>query len=97
MSATHHIQTNLPREAGWSTVYIIAGAGVISAFQVGKAPMALGTIQFDLGLSLVVASWLISAFAIIGAIVGAPVGLAADRIGTKRMVVGGLAFQALGA
>lgn len=96
MSATHHFQKNPPREAGWSTVFIIAGAGVVSAFQVGKAPMALGAVQLDLGLSLVGVSWLISAFAIIGAIVGAPVGLAADRIGAKRMVVGGLALQALG-
>lgn len=86
-----------PRSAGWNTVFIIAGAGVVSAFQVGKAPMALGAVQQDLGLSLVVVSWLISAFAIIGAFVGAPVGLAADRIGTRRMILGGLALQALGA
>src|SRR5690606_27687335 len=97
MPAMQHSQSRPPREAGWTTVFIIAGAGVVSAFQVGKAPMALGAIQLDLGLSLVVVSWLISAFAIIGAIVGAPVGLAADRIGTKRMVVSGLALQALGA
>lgn len=38
---------------------LIASAGVVSAFQVGKAPMALGVIQLDLGLSLAVASWLI--------------------------------------
>lgn len=97
MSATHQSDANPPREAGWSAVFIIAGAGVVSAFQVGKASMALGAVQLDLGLSLPVVSWLLSAFAIIGAIVGAPVGLAADRIGTKRMVVGGLALQALGA
>ncbi|MGC0055352.1 CynX/NimT family MFS transporter [Brucella pituitosa] len=97
MPAMQHSQSHPPREAGWTTVFIIAGAGVVSAFQVGKAPMALGAIQLDLGLSLVVVSWLISAFAIIGAIVGAPVGLAVDRIGTKRMVVGGLALQAVGA
>ncbi|MFQ3786268.1 MFS transporter [Halomonas sp. A29] len=97
MPATQYSQSNPPRQAGWSTVFIIAGAGVVSAFQVGKAPMALGTVQLDLDLSLVVVSWLISAFAIVGAIVGAPVGMAADRIDTKRMVVGGLALQALGA
>ncbi len=85
------------RETGWNTVFIIAGAGVVSAFQVGKAPMALGAIQVDLGISLVLVSWLISAFAIVGAIAGAPVGLAADRIGAKRMIVGGLVVQAVGA
>lgn len=96
MSTAQYSQSNPPQEAGWSTVFIIAGAGVVSAFQVGKAPMALGAVQLDLGLSLIVVSWLISAFAIVGAIVGAPVGLAAGRIDTKRMVVGGLALQALG-
>lgn len=96
MSTAQYSPPNPPREAGWSTVFIIAGAGVVSAFQVGKAPMALGAVQLDLGLSLIVVSWLISAFAIVGAIVGAPVGLAAGRIDTKRMVVGGLALQALG-
>ena len=97
MSATQRLQTLPPQKAGWSTVLTIAGAGVVSAFQVGKAPMALNAVQLDLGLSLVIVSWLISAFAIIGAIVGAPVGLAADRMGSKRMAVGGLALQALGA
>ncbi|MDZ5697072.1 MFS transporter [Chelativorans sp. M5D2P16] len=77
-------------------VLIIAGAGAVSAFQVGKAPMALNAIQSDLGLSLAVVSWLISAFAIVGAGFGAPIGLAVDRIGAKRMVVGGLLLQALG-
>ncbi len=96
-SEIHQFQTNPPRQAGWSTVFVIAGAGVVSAFQVGKAPMVLGAVQLDLGLNLVVVSWLISAFAIIGAIVGAPVGLVVDRIGTKRVIVGGLVLQALGA
>ncbi|MGY0560445.1 MULTISPECIES: MFS transporter [unclassified Luteimonas] len=75
---------------------LIAGAGVVSAFQVGKAPMALSAVQLDLGLSLAVASWLISAFAIVGAVFGAPLGLAASRLGIKRMIIGGLIIQAIG-
>lgn len=96
MSATHELQGDRPGEAGWGTVLIISGAGVAAAFQVGKAPMALSAVQADLGLSLGVVAWLISAFAIVGATVGAPVGLAVDRIGAKRMVVGGLLLQAVG-
>jgi predicted MFS family arabinose efflux permease len=69
---------------------------VVSAFQVGKAPMALAAVQADLALSLATASWLISIFAVTGALVGAPIGLAVDRIGAKRMAVAGLLLQAAG-
>jgi hypothetical protein len=48
------------RPTPWPTVLLIVGAGVVSAFQVGKAPAALAAIQADLGLDLVTASWLLS-------------------------------------
>lgn len=97
MSITQPSVSQRFSSAGWGRVMIIAGAGVVSAFQVGKAPMALSAVQTDFGLSLVIASWIISAFAIVGTVAGAPVGLAVDRIGAKRMVVGGLMLQAIGA
>lgn len=96
MSVAEKIENGRAGGAGWRTVLVIAGAGTVSAFQVGKAPMALSAIQSDLGVSLAVVSWLISAFAIVGAGFGAPIGLAVDRIGAKRMVVSGLLLQALG-
>lgn len=96
MSVAHGLAGHGGRKAGWPVILIIAGAGTVSAFQVGKAPMALSAIQNDLGLSLALASWLISAFALIGAGFGAPIGLAVDRIGARRMVIGGLLLQALG-
>lgn len=80
----------------WFAVLLLVGAGVVSAFQVGKAPMALAAIQADLAISLATAAWLISAFALIGAVAGAPAGLAVDHIGARRMVVGGLLLQAAG-
>jgi len=95
-SPAHGFRGGRATGAGWPTVLIIAGAGTVSAFQVGKGPMALSAIQSDLGLSLAVASWLISAFAIVGAGCGASIGLAVDRVGAKRMVVGGLLLQAVG-
>lgn len=96
MTVVEKIESGRIGGAGWPTVFIIAGAGTVSAFQVGKAPMALSVIQGDLGVSLAVVSWLISAFAIVGAGFGAPIGLVVDQIGAKRMVVGGLLCQALG-
>jgi DHA1 family inner membrane transport protein len=82
--------------SAWPRILLVVGAGIVSAFQVGKAPAALAAIQEDLALSLAAASWLISAFAIIGALIGAPIGLAVDRIGPRTVAVLGLLLQAAG-
>ena len=86
-----------PADGGtpWLMVVLIVGAGVVSAFQVGKAPTALSAIQGELGLDLATASWLLSAFAVVGAFGGAAVGLAVDHLGARRLVLGGLLLQAL--
>ncbi|CAD7047666.1 MFS transporter [Pseudorhizobium halotolerans] len=95
MSVAHHLENARTGRVGWLVVFAVAGTGVVSALQVGKAPIALSLIQSDLEANLVVASWVISAFSIVGATCGAPIGLAVDRLGAKRMVVGGLLLQAL--
>ncbi|MDX0365626.1 MFS transporter [Sinorhizobium meliloti] len=82
--------------SAWPRISLVVAAGVVSAFQVGKAPAALAAVQGDLALSLVAASWLISAFAILGALAGAPIGLAVDRIGARTMAALGLLLQAAG-
>lgn len=82
--------------SAWPRISLVVGAGVVSAFQVGKAPAALAAVQGDLALSLAAASWLISAFAILGALAGAPIGLAVDRIGARTMASLGLLLQAAG-
>jgi MFS transporter, DHA1 family, inner membrane transport protein len=79
----------------WMTILILVGAGVMSAIQVGKATVALTSVQDDLQLGLTIASWLLSAFAIVGALAGGPIGLAVDRIGAKLMLVSGLILQAV--
>jgi MFS transporter, DHA1 family, inner membrane transport protein len=79
----------------WPTILLIVGAGVVSACQVGKATVALGAIQSDLAVSLAVVSWLLSAFAIVGALAGVAIGLAVDHIGARRMAVGGLLLQGI--
>jgi DHA1 family inner membrane transport protein len=80
-------------DSRWPTILLIVGAGVVSACQVGKATVALGAIQSDLAVSLAVVSWLLSAFAIVGAFAGVAIGLAVDHIGARRMAVGGLVLQ----
>jgi predicted MFS family arabinose efflux permease len=90
------MSTAVPRIASqWSAIALVVGAGVISAWQVGKVPVALDMIRSDLALDLASASWLLSAFAFIGAVVGAPIGLLIDRVGAKRMAVAGLLLQGL--
>src|SRR5262245_27426513 len=79
----------------WTTILILVGAGVISAVQVGKATVALTSVQSDLHLSLAIASWLLSAFAVVGALAGGPIGIAVDRIGARLMLVSGLFLQAV--
>lgn len=82
--------------SAWPTILLIVGAGVVSAFQVGKAPMALSAVREELGLGLATVSWLISAFAVIGAVAGAFVGLVIDRVGARRMALLGLLLMGVG-
>lgn len=82
-------------QAGWPLILLIVGAGVVSAFQVGKAPAALDAVRADLALDLAAASWLLSAFAVVGALAGAAIGIAIDHAGARRMVLAGLLLQAV--
>lgn len=65
---------------GRGTTGLIVGAGILSAFQVGKAPLALDAVRADLDLSLAVAGWLLSAFAIGAGAGGAPLLLASRAV-----------------
>ncbi|MGE0949112.1 MFS transporter, partial [Bordetella pertussis] len=51
-------------------VALVVGAGIVSAMQVGKVPAALPELRAALDASLAQASWLLSAFAAIGAALG---------------------------
>ncbi|HEX6979261.1 MAG TPA: MFS transporter [Alphaproteobacteria bacterium] len=88
-SATRSSSTN------WSVVLLLVGAGVVVAFQIGKAPAALPILRDELHLSLVTAGWVISMFNVIGLITGMAIGVLADRIGHRRMVLAGLTVVAL--
>ncbi|MGA0611981.1 MFS transporter [Caldimonas sp. KR1-144] len=84
-----------PVEGAWRTVALSVLAGIVSAFQAGKAPVALDLLRSDLQLTLTAASGLLSAFAIVGALAGVATGVLVDRVGARRLVLAGLALQAL--
>ena len=43
----------------WPLVWVLIFAGVVGAFQVGKAAIAVPLLRDDLGLSLTFASWVV--------------------------------------
>jgi MFS family permease len=74
----------------WRLVWILIFAGVVAAFQIGKAAIAVPLLRDDLGLSLTFASWVVSISAGVGAVGGLPAGLGIKFLGARRAVVGGL-------
>ncbi len=71
---------------------LVIVAGVCGALHVGKLPPALPALQADLGISWVQAGFLISMVQLAGMSLGLAVGLAADSLGLRRVMVSGLAL-----
>ncbi|MCK5099660.1 MAG: MFS transporter, partial [Desulfobacteraceae bacterium] len=86
----------IENKSPWMLVLILVGAGIISAFQVGKVPPLLLDIKTELNISLFYAGWILSIFNITGLILGTCTGVIADTIGHRRLLIFGLAIQALG-
>jgi len=74
----------ISRRTRWGPVLIIVGAGVCSAFQIGKVPPALPDLQKSLNLSLVAGGWVISIYNAMGATCGVLLGAAGDWFGYRR-------------
>ena len=49
----------------WLLVWALIFAGVVAAFQIGKAPIAIPLIRQELGLSLTFAAWIIGVYAVV--------------------------------
>jgi MFS family permease len=74
----------------WARVATIFLAGIVAALHIGKAPIAVPLLRQDLGLSLAFASWIIGAYAIVGAVAGLPAGMIITLVGARRSLVIGL-------
>jgi MFS family permease len=80
----------------WWRVLLFVGAGVVAAFQVGKAPPVLPAIQTEFGMSLFLGGWVLSTVNVTGLFLGSIAGALADRFGYRRLLITGLICQAAG-
>lgn len=83
------------REAFWQAA-VVVGVGVSCALHVGKLPVAIPFLQASLGLTLLQAGFLLSLVQLAGMTLGLFVGLSADRLGPRRVMLAGLLLLALG-
>lgn len=83
-----------PARTNWTAVWIVLAAGVVGAFQIGKLPAALHELRADLDIGLVAAGWVISTISAVGVATGMLWGTLGDRIGHRRVVLGGMALVA---
>ncbi len=89
-------EINIPSITDWGRFFLIFGAGVVAAFHMGKAPPVLPVLRTEMGLSLVMGGWLLSAISLLGAIIAPGAGAISDALGHRRMMLSGLTCLALG-
>lgn len=80
----------------WGLILILFGAGILAAFQVGKAPPVLSDIRSELVISLLHAGWLLSIFSFTGLLMGTFTGAVANAVGHRRLMLAGLILQTAG-
>lgn len=80
----------------WGVVLPVVAVGIVTALMVGKIPPSLPSLRDELGLDLVTAGWVASAFNLCAALLGVAAGIAADRAGPIRAMTFGLALVAAG-
>ena len=86
----------MPERTRWGAVAALFIAGVVAALQIGKASIAVPVLQRELLLSLVVASWVIGAYGVLGAVAGLPSGILASLFSARRTLIAGLLAAGLG-
>jgi predicted MFS family arabinose efflux permease len=78
----------------WARVLLVYGSGVLAAAALGKVAPAVPLLRADLGLSLGLAGWLVSAITVVAALLGTPAGLWVRRRGGRGALLAGLAILA---
>lgn len=86
-----------PDKADWPRVTIVVATGVAAAFQIGKVPAAIPILRQEFGFDLTMAAILISMLTLTSALVGMGMGLLADSMGQKRLVLSGIVLNAVAA
>lgn len=80
----------------WGAVWLCLLGGVVAALHLGKVPAALADIRADLDIGLVAAGFVIALFNLLGMTLGLVIGMAADRLGRRRLIGAGFACLGLG-
>lgn len=75
---------------------VVLLAGVSCALHIGKLPVAVPVFKSALGLTLLQAGFLLSLVQLAGMSLGLFVGLVADRVGARRVMLAGLVLLAAG-
>lgn len=86
----------MPTKTRWGVVAALLIAGVIAALQIGKASIALPTLQRELMLTLTVASWVVGAYGMLGALAGLPAGVMSSLFTARKALLAGMTVAGLG-
>jgi MFS family permease len=81
----------------WDVVMLAFGCGVVGMFQTAKMSVALPQVQADVGLSLVGASWSLTAVSLCGAVFGIQAGRFSSEFGLSRTLSFALLLSGLAA
>lgn len=85
--------TQHPQSA--SAPWLVIAAGIVAAMHIGKLPPTIPVLQQQLSLSLNQSGFLLAAIQVAGIAMALCIGLMAEKIGLKRLQVGGLLVLAV--
>ncbi len=74
----------------WKLIFLCFGSGLIAIMHLGKVSPALPQLLAELQLSRIMGGWVSSIFNVTGILLGLIAGTFSDRIGHKRVILGGL-------